>query len=102
MQSMLIPVVIVPVSIWFMFVPSRLKFSDTGFTIKFLFRSLHTLDWSDLRSYGPDENVFVIQFTGPRTFQILPQAYRRSEWRTLENFLSSRFPGKRVSEHIGH
>jgi hypothetical protein len=84
-----------------MFVPSWLEFSDTDFTIKFLFGSLHNFDWLDLHSYGPGENVFVIQFTA-RTFQILPQAYRRTDWRMLENFLSSRFPDKKVSNHRGY
>jgi hypothetical protein len=99
--SLLIPLVVVPVLTWFMFVPSRLEFSDTDFTIKFLFRSLHNFVWLDLHSYGPGENVFVIQFTA-RTFQILPQAYRRTDRRMLENFLSSRFPDKKVSNHRGY
>jgi hypothetical protein len=94
-----ISLALMAVVVWFAFVPSQLEFSDTGFTIKFLFRSLHSFDWSDLHSYGPGENVFVIQFTGTRTFQILPQAYRRGDWRMLENFLSSRFPDKKVSNH---
>jgi hypothetical protein len=69
MLSWLVPLVLVPVLIWFAFVPSRLEFSDTGLTIKFFFRSLHTLDWSNLHSYGPGENVFQSSSPEPARFR---------------------------------
>ena len=98
----LVIIMLVPTIVWFAFVPSRLEFSDTGFTVKFPFRPLHAIDWSDFHSYGPGENTLVIQFTDSRTFQIFPQAYHPSDWRVLENFLSSKFPDKRVSQHRGY
>jgi hypothetical protein len=99
--TMLIPFVIVPLAVWLMFVPSQLEFSDSQITIKFPFRPLHTFSWSDLHYYGAGPNVFMIQFAGVGTFQIFPQAYRRSDWRMLKNFLSSTFPDKKASAYIG-
>ena len=65
---LLIPFSIGPLLIWFMFVPSRLEFSDSEFTIKFPFRPLHKLNWSDLRYYGSGENGFLFQFESVGTF----------------------------------
>jgi hypothetical protein len=101
MLSLLIPFGIAPLLVWFMFVPSRLEFSDRGFTIRFPFRPLHTLDWSDLQHYGSGPNVFMIQFAGVGTFQIFPQAFRRSEWRILKNFLSTAFPDRKAAGYFG-
>ncbi|HVF71725.1 MAG TPA: hypothetical protein VM940_08955 [Chthoniobacterales bacterium] len=101
MLSLLIPFGIAPLMVWFMFVPARLEFSDKDFTIRFPFRPLHTLDWSDLQHYGSGPNVFMIQFAGVGTFQIFPQAFRRSEWRMLKSFLSTTFPDRKASGYFG-
>jgi hypothetical protein len=101
MLSLLIPFSIAPLVVWFMFVPSRLEFSDSEFTIQFPFRPLHTLNWSDLQYYGFGENVLMIQFAGVGTFQIFPQAFRRGEWRMLKNFLATTFPDKKASGYFG-
>ncbi len=101
MLSLLIPSVIILAVVWFMFVPSQLEFSDGQFTIKFPFRQVHTLSWSDLKYYGAGRNVFMIQFAGIGTFQIFPQAFPPNEWLMLKNFLSSAFPDKKASGHIG-
>jgi hypothetical protein len=101
MLSLLIPFSIAPLVVWFMFVPSRLEFSDSEFTIQFPFRPLHTLNWSDLQYYGFGENVFMIQFAGVGTFQIFPQAFRRGDWRMLKNFLGSTFPDRKASGYFG-
>jgi hypothetical protein len=101
MLSLLIPFGIALLIVWFMFVPSRLEFSDREFTIKFPFRPLHTLNWSDLQYYGSGENVFMIQFASVGTFQIFPQAFRRSEWRMLKNFLITTFPDRKASGYFG-
>jgi hypothetical protein len=101
MLSLLIPFGIAPLIVWFLFVPSRLEFSDSEFTIQFPFRPLHTLDWSDLKYYGSGENVFMIQFASVGTFQIFSQAFRRGEWRMLKNFLSSTFPDRKASGYFG-
>ena len=101
MLTMFIPFIIFPLAIWFMFVPSQLEFSESKITIKFPFRPLHTLSWSDLQHYGSGPNVFMIQFVGTVTFQIFPQAFRRKDWRMLKDFLSSTFPDKKASGHFG-
>jgi hypothetical protein len=61
----------------------------------------NTLDWSDLKYYGSSENVFMIQFASVGTFQIFSQAFRRSEWRTLKNFLVTTFPDRKASGYFG-
>jgi hypothetical protein len=101
MLSLLIPFGIAPLVVWFMFVPSRLEFSDSEFIIQFPFRRRHTLNWSDLQYYDSGENVFMIQFTSVGTFQIFPQAFRRSEWRMLKNFLVTTFPDRKASGYFG-
>ena len=101
MLSLLIPFSIAPLVVWFMFVPSRLEFNDSEFTIQFPFRPLHTLNWSDLQYYGFGENVFMIQFASVGTFQIFPQAFRRGEWSMLKNFLATTFPDRKATGSFG-
>jgi len=93
--TMVIPFAVVPVVVWFMFVPSLFEFSDSEITIKFPFRRVHILPWSDLQHYGAGPNVFMIQFAGAGTFQMFAQAFPGAEWRTLTNFLSTRFPERK-------
>ncbi|MBB6244271.1 hypothetical protein [Rhodanobacter sp. MP1X3] len=100
--SMLIPIAIAPLAVWLMFVPSQLEFSDSQIIIKFRFRPLYELSWSNLKYYGSGQSVFMIQFVGYGTFQIFPQAFHRSDWLLLKNFLSSTFPEKKASGYIGN
>jgi len=100
--SMFIPVAIGPVAVWLMFVPSQLEFSESHIGIKFRFRPLYALSWSDLKYYGAGQSVFMIQFAGCGTFQIFPQAYSRGDWLLLRNFLLSTFPEKKASGYIGN
>jgi hypothetical protein len=99
--TLLVPFAIVPVVVWFMFVPRRLEFNDSEFTIQYPFRPLHILEWADLKYYGPGPNVFMIEFIDVGTFQIFPRAFRRSEWRLLKNFLSTTFPDRKASGYFG-
>jgi hypothetical protein len=99
--SLLIPLTIAPLAVCFMFVPRRLEFSETHFTIQLPFRRLYMIKWEDLQYYGSGENVFMIQFSGIGTFQIFAQAFRRSEWRMLKNFLSATFPERKASGYFG-
>jgi hypothetical protein len=99
--SLLIPFTIAPFAVCIMFVPRRLEFSDTHFTIQLPFRRLYTMEWEDLDYYGSGPNVFMMQFSGVGTFQIFAQAFRRSEWRTLKTFLSTKFPDRKASGYFG-
>ncbi len=100
--SLAIPLTIVPFVVCAMFLSKRLEFSDSDFMIQFPFRRLHRIDWEDLENYGSGPNVFMIQFSGIGTFQILPQAFRRSEWRRLTTFLATTFPERKASGYFGH
>jgi len=99
--SLLIPLFVAPIAVWLMFVPERLEFSDTHFTIQLPFRPVHTVPWSALQYYGAGSSVFMIQFSGVGTFQIFAHAFRRSEWGLLKTFLSSTFPERKASGYIG-
>ncbi|HEY5813354.1 MAG TPA: hypothetical protein VIT23_11975 [Terrimicrobiaceae bacterium] len=94
--SLLIPFTIAQIAVSLMFVPTRLEFSETQFTIQFPFRRLYTLEWTDLEYHGPGENVFIIQFSGVGRFLIFAQAFHRSEWRMLMNFLSTTYPKRKA------
>jgi hypothetical protein len=99
--SLLVPFTIMPLAVCVMFVPRRLEFSDTHFTIQLPFRQLYTMEWENLESYGSGPNVFMIQFSGVGTFQIFAQAFRRREWRTLKDFLCTKFPDRKASGYFG-
>jgi hypothetical protein len=99
--SLLIAFTIAPFAVCIMFVPTRIEFSDTRFTIQLPFRRVYALDWAALEYYGDGENVFMMQFAGVATFQIFAQAFRRSEWRMLKNFLSTTFPERKASGSFG-
>jgi hypothetical protein len=43
----------------------------------------------------------MIQFANVGTFQIFSQAFRRSEWRLLKDFLSSKFSDRKAAGYIG-
>jgi hypothetical protein len=100
-ESLSIPLVIFPVIVWFMFVPKRLEYSESDFVIDRRFAKICTLPWSQLRYYGPGNNVFMIQFEGRQAFQLFAGAYGRSEWAAFLAFLSNRFPHQRASGYLG-
>lgn len=99
--SLFIPFSIAPIAVWFIFVPTRLEFNDTHFSIQMPFRRLYTLPWSDLQFYATGRNVFMIQFSGAGTFQLFAHAFRKREWAILKNFLSSTFPERKASGYVG-
>lgn len=101
MLSLLVPAVFCVFAVWLMFVPVRLEFDDTHFTIQLPLRRPHTLPWEELKYYGPGQNVFMIQFAGREAFQIFARAFPRDQWRLLTNFLSDRFPDCKASGWIG-
>lgn len=102
MLSLVVPVVLGPVAVWLMFVPRRLEFTETDFTIQFYLRRLHTLPWDELKYYGRGNNVFMLQFVGQEAFQIFSSAFPKGQWRLLTNFLSNRYPDRKASGYIGN
>lgn len=99
--SLAIPLTIIPLAIWAMFVPRHLEYSDTHLVIRTLLEGHHTLSWSELKHYGTGRNVFMIQFDSVPTFQIFPQAYPRAERRKFVAFLEATFPEKQASGFMG-
>jgi len=99
--TLFVPVGIAFVAISIMFVPMRLEFTDTEFSIQFLWSRVHTISWDELEYYGPGNNVFMIQFYGRQAFQIFPPAFRRDQWYQLTNFLSTEFPDCKADGSFG-
>ena len=87
--------------VWFFFVPRRLEFSDTQFTIKAPLGRLQTFRWDELEYFGPGRGVFVIQFLGCSSFQIFTFGFPHSKWRLLKRFLYDNFPDRAGSFSIG-
>jgi len=69
LTSLLIPIAIFPVFVWFAFVPKELEFNDQALDIQFHFRKRHNLLWNALTYWGRGQGVFVMQF-GTSSFQI--------------------------------
>jgi hypothetical protein len=90
--SLLIPISLAPISVWFMFVPSLIEFSDTEITIVTLL-GRYTYQWSSLYCFGSGNNVYKIQFEGDRQpYQIFSGAYPKDEWAKLINLMESQYP----------
>jgi len=99
--SLGIPFSIAPIAVWFMFVPKKLEYSETEFSIGRRFTGSCNLRWSELKYYGDGNNVFMIQFRDRPAYQIFAAAYSRDQWKQLVQFLSDRFPEKKASGYVG-
>ena len=86
--------------VWFMFVPIQLEFDRVELTIRYLFRRSRTILWYELKSYGPGNNVFVLQFE-TRTLKIFYQAFAPADWHQLISFLSMRYPECKADGWLG-
>ena len=96
-----IPIALMPILVWFIFVPSRLEVTDKGFDIRFPFRRAQTLPWNKLKYWGKGESVFMLQFDGSATLQIFARAYPREQWSKLVELLSARFPEQKATGWFG-
>lgn len=90
-----------PIFVCLMFVPRCISWSATEFHIQPRFGALQTLPWNRLYAYGNAYNVFLLQFTGVKTFQIFAAAFPRDEWRVFRSFLKTNFPAKKASIWLG-
>ena len=99
--TLLVPVGTFFVAVSLMFVPIRLEFTDTDFTIRYLLGRTHTLSWDELEYYGPGNSVFMIQFYGRPAFQIFASAFPRQQWSQLTNFLATQFPDCKADMWFG-
>jgi hypothetical protein len=100
-ESMSIPVVIMPVAVWFMFVPSWFQYSEEEISLRTILRQ-GTYAWDMLDAYGPGPNVFMLQFKGDSgAYQIFSGAYPRKEWQAFKKYLEIRFPERKCSFSIG-
>jgi hypothetical protein len=102
MWSLLIPAVFIIAVVWLAFVPVKFQSSDHSLIIKFPFRPTHDIGWDELRFWGNSgEGTFALQFTEGRRFSIALFAFAKSERRQLIDFLSNRFPERKVRSWFG-
>lgn len=96
-----IPTILMPIFVWFAFVPNRLEVTDRTIFIGFRFRVGHTLYWEDLNSWELGEGVFMMRFANHKTFPIFSGAYSSDQWSWFRNFLVLRFPERRARIWFG-
>jgi hypothetical protein len=93
--SFSIPLVVVPLLVWFIWVPRVLEYSETHIRIVTIFRQ--TLQpWKRLKSYGAGSGiVFVLRFKGElQGYQIMSKAYSDSDWDRFTDYLETCFPNR--------
>jgi hypothetical protein len=89
---------IMSVALWFMVVPKRLEFSETYLAIKPPLRGNFSLPWKELRYWGYRQHkVMRIEFNNIQAFQIFRDAFPKEQWAQLIEFLSTRFPERKIS-----
>ena len=86
---------------WMMFVPRYLYFSDSHFSVEFFMRERSIEDWDNLKCWGNGNGVFILQFDGGQTYQILPTAYSPDQWSKLIAFVTSRYPDRKANGWFG-
>ena len=92
--SFSVPLVVVPLLTWFIWVPRVLEYSETHIRIATVFRdTLHP--WKHVKSYGDSGIVFALRFKGEfQGYQIMPKAYSDSDWDRFTDYLETRFPDR--------
>lgn len=101
LYSFVLPIVLAPTFVWYMFVPRLLEYSDEEIHLRTLLRQ-GSYRWEMLDAYGPGRGVFMLQFGGDSgAYQIMSGAYSYKEWLAFKTFLQSRFPDRKTSFSIG-
>ena len=101
-ESLLIPISIMMVFIWYGFVPKKLGYSDEKFEIDNFMNGKNSISWSELKYHGYGRGVYMIEFNGTDTFQISKWAYSKNEWFEFMNFLTTHFPDKKATGYFGN
>jgi hypothetical protein len=92
--SMLIPVTVMPLSIWVLFVPREIEWSHDGCVIRTRVRGPLAFAWEQLIGFGKGRGCFLIQFAGAPRFAIYSGAYDQSQWQEFKRFLQRYYPEK--------
>ncbi len=95
--SMLIPFTVMPLFLWFMFVPKEIVISDRFVVITFSLRSARRFEWNGLRYWGDNVHLmFVLQFTNSRTQQLALFAFPKDQQQQFKKFVKGRFPKRKA------
>ncbi len=99
--SLTLPLVLFPVVVCLMFVPRSIRWSAEEFEIERRFRSVKRLRWSQLHAFGELGDLWLLQFSGAGTFQIMGGAFRREEWQEMVAYLKASHPEKKAWLWVG-
>lgn len=100
-ESLTIPLWLMPTFVCIGFVPKRIEYSETEFYLERWIGSGYTLQWRDLDSYGTGNNVFLLRFDNVNTIQIYAGAFKRMEWKAFLAFLNENYPDRKASFWFG-
>ena len=99
--SLIIPLIFCASVMWLAFVPVKFEISNERLHIHFHFRPNHEIEWKEFKAWGYGEGVFLLQFTGGRTFSIALFAFPRRQRRQLKEFLGRHFPERKARNWLG-
>jgi hypothetical protein len=99
--SLIIPLLFVPTCVCLMFVPRWIRWSKSEFHIQPRFGAPRCLSWATLYAFGNCNNVFLLQFTGVATFQILAGAFDPVQWKAFRAFIDTNHSEKKALLWLG-
>jgi hypothetical protein len=100
-ESLGIPILLMPTLVCIGFVPRRIEYSESEFYLERRLRGVITLPWTDLYSYGTGNGVFLLRFENVNTLQIFAGAFERNEWKAFLKFLNENYPDRKASFWFG-
>jgi hypothetical protein len=90
--SFSVPLVVLPLLVWFVFVPRVLEYSDAQIRIVTIFRDT-VQSWGHVKSYGSSTGIFTLRFKHEfQGYQIWSRAYPKADWNRFIDFLETRLP----------
>ncbi len=99
--SLTIPLVLMPLIIWFGLVPRILEVFDDSISIGYWYRRPVTIPLEQIKHWGFGQNVLLLEFQGHQTFQIYLAAYPNNQWSSFVDILASRYPRRKAKGWFG-
>ena len=94
--SLLIPLILLPITVCLLFVPQYIVVEKEGFIIKQFFRMPRYVSFQDVRAFRSTKGVFLIQPTAGSTLQIFAGFFSRKTWKLFVDLIENRCPGKKA------
>jgi hypothetical protein len=94
--SLAIPFTLIPLIVWIVFVPSRVRYDREAFELSSYFFGTRQLSFSTLEKWGFGQQVLFLKFE-PKLVQIALAFYPQIEQAKLLAFLATNFPERKSS-----